>query len=811
MDTYTSRSAIVDPKKLTVPSNTTKTKPLTSAVTNQQPIALTLLTGQEGARCTKKLTLKDDGTLQKDSAPLFGKGEARTVELRSLNDLPELLDGLGTNQCVATGVFNQPKTSIVTQKNLTGEMVKQGSRSRSKTHMTQPDHGLILIDYDPSPYMPEALCCTSVEEVMEKLAQAIPELASVGYVGTTSSSAGLLNTETGEAYPGGGFHIYIAVENVNLDALKTRFEMALWITGFGYIAFAKNGAMLTRTIIDLAVLSSERLIYEARPLLGEGISQKQRTWTYQDGPALKRGCDMSESDTLKFKQLVAEDRNDPVNAERSRQIKEAYIATKAPEYAAANNTTVKVAIDRIRTQVKEQNHGQDVTLQSDFVLTVIGKPMIVAELIKQGSEFNGCYMPDPIEGPSYGQGTAVYNHNAGNAPCIVSYAHGQTTVYQLCEFERVITEVVEPIPTNPISSEADSTDLVPIQKPKVSPNPLDAYCLNGKSADFAEQLQADTFVLPGIALRGQSTVLFGPPNAGKTLTVIAALICAIETDLVDASDVYYINADDTLRGLTHKLNLAEEFGFNMIAPGHDGFKTEKFGEIVRTLTDSCDLNKPIIVLDTLKKFVDLMDKRASSKFWNMIRPFIAKGCTLIALAHVNKKRDNDNKPIFAGVSDTIDDSDCVYVLDVLQDNDEQRVVEFLNKKARGDVARRLAVSYSSKQGDSYSQRLASIKDVDPEQLDALRAVNEPDGDETATIQAITRCISDGIKTKMKLAAAVAEITGVSKRKVTGLIELYTGDDPTVHQWHFVRKAKGAQVFSLLESPPDPPTTVKAES
>ncbi len=274
-----------------VPASTTKAQPLALASTtaNQKPIALTLLTGQAGDRCTKKFTLNDDGIIQKDNAPQLSSADAETIYIAGLEKLPALLDGLDSNQCIATGIFDQPKCRIVTQKYLTDEMVEKGGRSRSKRHMTQPILGLLLIDYDPSPGMPKALRCVSVVEVMEKLAQAIPELASVGYVGSTSSSAGLFNTETGEAYPGGGFHIYIAVENIDLDALKTRLEEALWIAGFGYIGFAKNGAMLTRTIIDLAVFSPERLIYEARPVLGDGIGQEQRVWTYKDGPALKVG------------------------------------------------------------------------------------------------------------------------------------------------------------------------------------------------------------------------------------------------------------------------------------------------------------------------------------------------------------------------------------------------------------------------------------------------------------------------------------------------------------------------------------------
>jgi len=125
--------------------------------------------------------------------------------------------------------------------------------------MSHPQCGLILLDYDSDPHMPEGLKCNSPEEFMAMLVKAVPEFDGVGYSAISSSSNGIYDQETKKAFKGGGgMHIYIAVENAYLDALKEIIKVRLWNEGFGYISLARNGALLERTITDLAVFSPER-------------------------------------------------------------------------------------------------------------------------------------------------------------------------------------------------------------------------------------------------------------------------------------------------------------------------------------------------------------------------------------------------------------------------------------------------------------------------------------------------------------------------------------------------------------------------
>jgi hypothetical protein len=159
------------------------------------------------------------------------------------------------------------------------------------------------------------------------------------------------------------------------------------------------------------------------------------------------------------------------------------------------------------------------------------------------------------------------------------------------------------------------------------------------SAQFEAEMQEQVSILGDIALLGQWTVIYAPPNTGKTLIFIKLVIDGIKSGTIDPESLFYINADDNHQGLTAKLGLAERYGFHMLAPGYNEFRAKDFLDHLRKLCRKGQAKGTIVILDTLKKFTDLMDKRTASEFGNVIREFIAKGGTLIGLAHVNKKRD----------------------------------------------------------------------------------------------------------------------------------------------------------------------------
>ncbi len=214
----------------------------------------------------------------------------------------------------------------------------------------------------------------------------------------------------------------------------------------------------------------------------------------------------------------------------------------------------------------------------------------------------------------------------------------------------------------------------------------------------------------------------------------------------------------------------------------------------------------IVVLDTLKKFVDTMSKTKSSNFARVVRQFVMKGGTVLALAHANKNPSDDGEIVYSGTTDIVDDFDAAYTLRTVGTHEEAkvRVVEFKNIKRRGSVALNAVYSFSTETSLSYNELLLSVEEVDPSQVRTIKRAAELESD-TAVIEAILSSISEGTNTKMKLADAAAKRADVSKRVALKVIEKYTGSDPAVHRWTFGVQERGAKVFQKLDGTPTVPT------
>jgi len=633
---------------------------------------------------------------------------------------------------------------------------------------------------------------------MDILTTALPELSGVEYSGRCSSSSGIYKTDTGEPYRSSGLHVYIPFVG-DIKEFQTFMKVKLWNAGLGYIGFARNGAMLERCVIDLTVMSPERLIYEAPPTLSDGISRKQPVWTHQSGSRFNFTSGISQSEQAEYERRVSEAKKRTTTTDNAKRLNQNYRAEQIQKSMTASGMS-QAAAERLHpAQSTEQTNSATQYLPLSFRLELGTKVITVAELIQEGDQLNGISLPDPIEGRSYGSTTAKYYFNQGTTPLIYSLAHGQAKKYYLGQEDPGSHEHRPQLSLEKYMASGEQFQVIdqPARETAASTS-LKKFSMNGQSEELESRALAERFALKDLALTGQWTVIYAKPNTGKTLLVLSLLDDAIRSQQISAEDVYYINVDDTHSGLLDKLKIAEEIGFNMLSEGYSGFKIADFTNHLRIMTESGDAHRAIIVLDTLKKFTDLMDKRKSSQFGELVRAFVVKGGTVIALAHVNKNSDANGKAVYAGTSDIIDDADCAYILDEVSKNEDIKTVEFTNRKNRGNVIDQVAFSYCTKKGISYQELLASICSVDNSNVGALKKAEEVKSDEDL-INAISSCIQAGITTKMKLRDAIAERTGASKRQALHTIEKYGPDKSKVPLWSYKRIGRGALSFYLTDA------------
>jgi hypothetical protein len=369
-------------------------------------------------------------------------------------------------------------------------------------------------------------------------------------------------------------------------------------------------------------------------------------------------------------------------------------------------------------------------------------------------------------------------------------AGADTTSIMEDAFQRCKTVVIQPDEVVVAPQDATAT------KAKVSP--LARYSLIGQAAKFEAMAQAATPLLGDMCQRGEATVWYAKHNTGKTLLFLHMALEAIEKGRLAASDLFFINADDSSSGIAVKLAILDELGAHTLVPGQGGFKPEKLEDLLLLAVKNDSARGTLVVIDTLKKFVDLMNKRQASDFANVARQYVAAGGTLLGLAHVNKRKSDDGKAVHAGTTDILDDFDAGYIIDELSLSGYpgQKFVEFQRLKARGGGVQSVAYTYAGEDHVSYAQRLASVRLVDQDDLDGIKRV-EAERSDADLIATVVECITAGVDTKMALRNAVADKTNVSRRAATRIIEQYTGDDPAQHCWHFVRKARGAMTYALL--------------
>jgi archaellum biogenesis ATPase FlaH len=350
----------------------------------------------------------------------------------------------------------------------------------------------------------------------------------------------------------------------------------------------------------------------------------------------------------------------------------------------------------------------------------------------------------------------------------------------------------------PIDTQAVFNRGIPLPPPEGFP--FLKYSLQGKNHHLRQRMLDNKFVLGKIALLGQATTIYAKPNTGKTLLTLKLLIDAINANVIRGDNVFYINADDSINGLIHKNELAEKYGFHMLAPNEEGFTITNFIRDMLIIIEHNLASEKIIILDTLKKFTDLMDKSNSSRFMSMARDFIAKGGTLVMLAHVNKNRDANGKVVFGGTSDISDDCDCAYTLDEITGSFGRKHVLFENFKRRGQVAAEAGYSYSIAEHAHYEQLVESVQPLNDEVVKIDERLNKKLERDEEIIDAILDALENiaGVKNTQNIILYVTSNYDYTKHQIRDVIYKYTGDNYKLgHRWAKIKMPRNEKIYVII--------------
>ena len=297
-------------------------------------LALGLVTATKGST-QKRILYRDSKALKDDKHKLnIWAGHIENVYVDGLEGFKSLVEGLASNQAVVLGnAADDRRYRLLTDKQLKKEKAAGTAgdaiaRTKECLSWPQGDH-LLMLDHDPEPNKPDITAL----ELWERAIAVIPELAGVGRLSTPSTSSGIYRKETGECLrPENGHHTYIQVRG-NVERFVEILKTLCWLKGEAFYklgvpnAETQTQSILERFLVDAAVFSPERLIYEAGALLPNELEQRRSAPHVVEGGVLD--LDAIPSPTAEEKHQADENKKNARRKAEARQLKKATRAIAA--------------------------------------------------------------------------------------------------------------------------------------------------------------------------------------------------------------------------------------------------------------------------------------------------------------------------------------------------------------------------------------------------------------------------------------------------------------------------------------------------
>lgn len=388
---------------------------------------------------TKSIRLSETGQMVTNgSACLMTVGTAQRMRLGGMHDFANAIHRMQNHQAIALGALDPALPDLVnvtTRKRLEELNGRAGPNTIARTggHISyrRGEPGLVLLDHD-SKGMPSAVAnrIGQLGGFWAAIVSILPELANVARVERTSTSSGIIRSDTGAAMPGSdGVHVYLLIKDgSDTERFLRTLHARAWLAGLGWMMVGAGGQLLNRSIVDAMVYAAERLVFEGPPRLAPPLQQdySKRVPTVSDG---------KPADT------VAVCRNlTPVETANLKALHAAEKLRLKPDVDKAWADFVTLQAERIakRTGLSPGAARRIADRQCDGILL----PHVVlpfdaeefsgctaADVLADPDRFIGATLADPMEGPDYGACKAQIMRRGDGAIWIHSFAHGRTTYH----------------------------------------------------------------------------------------------------------------------------------------------------------------------------------------------------------------------------------------------------------------------------------------------------------------------------------------------------------------------------------------------
>lgn len=254
-----------------------------------------------------------------------------------------------------------------------------------------------------------------------------------------------------------------------------------------------------------------------------------------------------------------------------------------------------------------------------------------------------------------------------------------------------------------------------------------------------------------LIISGHVIAIPAPPNGGKTTIMMHVAAELAKKEL----SIFYVNADVGRSDAKSMVKYSADNNFKLLLPDmKQGLSME---DVVNNLSDmnaqGTDFSSYIFIFDTLKKMTDVINKKHSKELYKLLRSLSAKGMTIILLAHTNKYKDDEGKPIYEGTGDLRSDVDELIYFVPEKHDDGGMTVSTEPDKTRGKfepISFEIDEERNVKQCEEYIDVVSKLQSE--KRLD----------DDSAIIEAIEEAIRKG---QYRQTEIVKHCHGVAGRRV----------------------------------------------
>jgi hypothetical protein len=210
---------------------------------------------------TKTFIRNANGYVESTAIAHMTEGTARIIRTPAISGLSALFDLLEANQAITCGIPAVGDTALTTRASADFRFDAVARTNESFVFPYGP--ALFPIDVDV-----EGDGFNTPDAVLDALEACSPWLRSVSRAARPSSSSYV--DDRGLR----GVHVYVPVtRGTDIPALAKRLQIEQWAAGRGHVKISKSGALLVRQLSDSLVYQPSRLMFEANPKLGEGVTR----------------------------------------------------------------------------------------------------------------------------------------------------------------------------------------------------------------------------------------------------------------------------------------------------------------------------------------------------------------------------------------------------------------------------------------------------------------------------------------------------------------------------------------------------------